>query len=213
MGPTRTATGTGAGARPARSPERAGAAAPARARGRRRGRVGLGSLRPRDLVARGGAGPDRRAAAGRDAAPLPAHATALPTAVPARADPDPGRALHLRARAARLSGCRTSSSSPATTTTVIGHLAQGFVPAILAREILLRASPLVRGGWLFFLVTSVCLAFSAFYEMVEWWAAVLGGEDAEALPGHPGRRLGHPVGHVPGAHGGASGAAAAGPSP
>ena len=61
----------------------------------------------------------------------------------------------------------------------IGHLAQGFVPAILAREILLRRSPLVPGKWLFFLVTSVCLAFSALYEMLEWWAAVLGGAQAE----------------------------------
>ena len=61
----------------------------------------------------------------------------------------------------------------------IGHLAQGFVPAILAREILLRRSPLVPGKWLFLLVTSVCLAFSAFYEMLEWWAAVLAGAQAE----------------------------------
>jgi putative membrane protein len=49
----------------------------------------------------------------------------------------------------------------------IGHLAQGFVPAILAREILLRRTPLVRGGWLFLLVLCVCLAVSAFYEMLE----------------------------------------------
>jgi putative membrane protein len=57
----------------------------------------------------------------------------------------------------------------------IGHLAQGFVPAILAREILLRRTPLVPGGWLFLLVLSVCLAFSALYEMLEWWTALLGG--------------------------------------
>jgi putative membrane protein len=57
----------------------------------------------------------------------------------------------------------------------IGHLAQGFVPAILAREILLRRTPLVPGGWLFLLVLSVCLAFSAFYELLEWWTALLGG--------------------------------------
>ncbi len=58
----------------------------------------------------------------------------------------------------------------------IGHIAQGFVPAILAREILLRCSPLVTGKWLFLIVTSICLAFSAFYEMIEWWAAVIAGE-------------------------------------
>lgn len=68
----------------------------------------------------------------------------------------------------------------------LGHLAQGFVPAILAREILLRRSPLVRGAWLFVLVTSVCLAFSAFYEMLEWWAAVLGGDSAESFLGTQG---------------------------
>jgi putative membrane protein len=54
-----------------------------------------------------------------------------------------------------------------------GHLAQGFVPAILAREVLLRTSPLRPGGWLFFLVCCVCLAISAMYELVEWWAALL----------------------------------------
>jgi putative membrane protein len=54
----------------------------------------------------------------------------------------------------------------------LGHLAQGFVPAIVVREILLRASPLRRGGWLFFLTTCVALAGSAFYEMIEWWAAL-----------------------------------------
>jgi putative membrane protein len=54
----------------------------------------------------------------------------------------------------------------------VGHFAQGFVPAILAREILLRASPLRPGGWLFFLVCCVCLAVSALYELIEWWAAL-----------------------------------------
>ncbi len=63
----------------------------------------------------------------------------------------------------------------------LGHLAQGFVPAILAREILLRRSPLVPGRWLFLVVTSVCLAFSAFYEMLEWWGALLWGASADAF--------------------------------
>ncbi len=61
----------------------------------------------------------------------------------------------------------------------IGHLAQGFVPSILAREILLRTSPLRPGRWLFFLTTSVCLAISAFYELLEWWAALVWGGPAE----------------------------------
>jgi putative membrane protein len=68
----------------------------------------------------------------------------------------------------------------------LGHLAQGFIPAILAREVLLRTSPLERGRWLFSLVTSVCLAFSAFYELIEWWAAVIGGEGAESFLGTQG---------------------------
>jgi putative membrane protein len=68
----------------------------------------------------------------------------------------------------------------------LGHFAQGFVPAILAREILLRLSPLRRGRWLFFLVTCVCLAFSALYELIEWWAALIGGESAESFLGTQG---------------------------
>jgi putative membrane protein len=62
----------------------------------------------------------------------------------------------------------------------LGHLAQGFIPAILARELLLRLTPLARGGWLFYLVVSACLAFSAFFEMIEWWAALIMGGDADA---------------------------------
>lgn len=63
----------------------------------------------------------------------------------------------------------------------VGHLAQGFFPAIIAREILIRASPLRPGGWLFFLVTCFCLAFSACYEMVEWWVALASGDEAVAF--------------------------------
>jgi putative membrane protein len=68
----------------------------------------------------------------------------------------------------------------------IGHLAQGFVPAILAREVLLRATPLRRGGWLFYLVLCVCLSFSAFYELIEWVAAETAGQGAEAFLGTQG---------------------------
>lgn len=63
----------------------------------------------------------------------------------------------------------------------VGHIAQGFIPAIVAREILLRTSPLKPGKWLFFLTTCVCLAISAFYEMIEWWVAVGSGDDAVAF--------------------------------
>jgi putative membrane protein len=68
----------------------------------------------------------------------------------------------------------------------LGHFAQGFVPAIVAREILLRRTPLKRGGWTFFLVTCVCLAISAFYEFVEWWTALASGEAATAFLGTQG---------------------------
>jgi len=68
----------------------------------------------------------------------------------------------------------------------LGHFIQGVVPALLAREILLRASPLQRGKWLFFLVCSVSLAISACYEFVEWAAAVINAQAAEAFLGTQG---------------------------
>lgn len=68
----------------------------------------------------------------------------------------------------------------------LGHLAQGFIPAILAREILLRTSPLKPGKWLFVIVACVCLAFSAFYEMIEWWAALIGGDSSTDFLGTQG---------------------------
>jgi putative membrane protein len=68
----------------------------------------------------------------------------------------------------------------------LGHFVQGFVPAIVAREILLRKTPLRPGGWLVFLVTSVCLAISALYEFIEWWTALLSGEAAMAFLGTQG---------------------------
>jgi putative membrane protein len=68
----------------------------------------------------------------------------------------------------------------------LGHFAQGFVPAILAREVLLRRTPLRPGGWLFFLVLTTCLAFSACYELLEWLSAVLGGEAAADFLGTQG---------------------------
>ena len=63
----------------------------------------------------------------------------------------------------------------------LGHFAQGFFPAIIVREILLRRSPLVRGKWLFFIVTSICLAISACYELIEWRVAVSTGDEAVAF--------------------------------
>ena len=68
----------------------------------------------------------------------------------------------------------------------LGHLAQGFVPAILAREILLRKTPLEKGGWLFLLVVCMCLAFSAFYELIEWWTSLVEGGRANDFLGTQG---------------------------
>jgi putative membrane protein len=68
----------------------------------------------------------------------------------------------------------------------IGHFAQGFVPAMVAREILIRRSPVGRSRWLPFLAICFCLAFSAFYELIEFWTAVATGEAAEAFLGTQG---------------------------
>jgi putative membrane protein len=67
-----------------------------------------------------------------------------------------------------------------------GHLVQGFVPAIVVRELLLRRTPLRAGGWLFALVTATCLGISASYELVEWAGAVIGGDSAEDFLGTQG---------------------------
>ncbi len=63
----------------------------------------------------------------------------------------------------------------------VGHFAQGFVPAILAREILIRKRVVNGERWLFFLVVCFALALSAFYELIEWWVAEASGESAEAF--------------------------------
>lgn len=63
----------------------------------------------------------------------------------------------------------------------LGHIAQGFIPAIVAREILLRLSPLRPGKWLAFIVISICLAISAVYEILEWWVALASGSEATAF--------------------------------
>jgi putative membrane protein len=68
----------------------------------------------------------------------------------------------------------------------IGHLMQGFVPAIAARELLLRHTKLERGGWLFTVVTAVCLAISAIYELIEWQVAVAIGQGADEFLGTQG---------------------------
>ena len=68
----------------------------------------------------------------------------------------------------------------------LGHFAQGFVPALLVREILVRTSPLKESKWLGFLIVSVCLAFSALYELIEWAVAVTSGAAADDFLGTQG---------------------------
>ena len=68
----------------------------------------------------------------------------------------------------------------------VGHFFQGFVPALLAREILIRKGIVNGKAWLNVIIVAICLAFSAFYELIEWWVAVASGENAEAFLGTQG---------------------------
>lgn len=68
----------------------------------------------------------------------------------------------------------------------VGHFAQGFVPAMIAREILMRKQVVKPGAWLFFVVCCICLSISAFYELIEWWVALLSAQAADAFLGTQG---------------------------
>ena len=68
----------------------------------------------------------------------------------------------------------------------VGHFAQGFIPAIISREILIRKSPLTAGKWLSFIVVCICLSISAVYELIEWWVAITTGDSAESFLGTQG---------------------------
>ena len=68
----------------------------------------------------------------------------------------------------------------------LGHLAQGFVPAIIARELLIKLKVVNGRWWLVLFVLSFCLGISAFYELIEWWVAELSGTGAEAFLGTQG---------------------------
>ena len=68
----------------------------------------------------------------------------------------------------------------------LGHVAQGFIPAIIAREIIIRKNIISIESWRNFFIVSFCLALSAFYELVEWWVAVFTGEGANDFLGTQG---------------------------
>ncbi|MEC7377630.1 MAG: DUF2238 domain-containing protein [Pseudomonadota bacterium] len=68
----------------------------------------------------------------------------------------------------------------------LGHFAQGFVPAMIARELVIRLGVFARRGWPSFFIVCFCLALSAFYELIEWWVALLSEEAAESFLGTQG---------------------------
>jgi putative membrane protein len=68
----------------------------------------------------------------------------------------------------------------------IGHFMQGFVPVLITREVLLRTSPLKKGGWVNFLSVCVVLAASAFYELIEWWVSIATGSAGDSFLGTQG---------------------------
>ncbi|RDH86080.1 MAG: DUF2238 domain-containing protein [endosymbiont of Galathealinum brachiosum] len=68
----------------------------------------------------------------------------------------------------------------------VGHFAQGFIPALITREIIIRKQVVAGKVWQFVFIVSFCLAFSAFYELLEWWVALATGENAEAFLGTQG---------------------------
>ena len=68
----------------------------------------------------------------------------------------------------------------------LGHFTQGFVPALIAREIILRKNIINDRVWQSFFIITFCLAFSAFYELIEWWVALASGDNAEAFLGTQG---------------------------
>jgi len=68
----------------------------------------------------------------------------------------------------------------------LGHFSQGFVPALLAREILIRKKVVNGTHWRNVIIISICIAFSAFYELIEWWVALIAGINAESFLGTQG---------------------------
>ncbi len=68
----------------------------------------------------------------------------------------------------------------------VGHFMQGFGPAMIARELLIRLDVIRKRSWIPFLVVSICLAISAFYELIEWWVAALSNDGAEDFLGMQG---------------------------
>ena len=117
---------------------------------------------------------------------LPAHAARLHADLRARLHPDARRPLHLRARAARLLDAGPRSTSRATTTTASATSRRASCRRSSRARSCCGARRCGRGGWLFFIVCCICLAISACYEFIEWWAALVGGAAATDFLGTQG---------------------------
>jgi hypothetical protein len=127
----------------------------------------------------------RPGAADRHAPVVSAHTAALHADLRARGDPRGRRSLHVR-RGAPGAWARDAFGLARNHYDRVGHFAQGFIPAIVAREILIRRN-VVRGrGWLYFFVVSICLAISAAYELLEWSVAIATGSKSDAFLGTQG---------------------------
>lgn len=68
----------------------------------------------------------------------------------------------------------------------VGHFAQGFIPAMVARELIIRKNIILNKSWMNFFIVCFCLGFSAFYELIEWWVAIFSGESAQDFLGTQG---------------------------
>ena len=68
----------------------------------------------------------------------------------------------------------------------LGHVAQGFIPVVIAREVVIRLNVFKSKAWMNFFIVSMCLGISAFYELIEWWVALMSGEAADAFLGTQG---------------------------
>jgi len=81
---------------------------------------------------------------------------------------------------------RDLSDPPRNNYDKLGHLAQGFIPAIVTREVVIRFDVFRSAAWRNFFIVCFCLAFSAFYELIEWWVALMSDEAADAFLGTQG---------------------------
>ena len=122
----------------------------------------------------------------RDLSPFPVDQFVLHADRPAHLCPFPGRALHLRARPGFSTGSVRSSAGSAITTTGSVISCRDLSRRSSRARFIIRLKVVSRKKWIPFFVVSVCLAISAFYELLEWWAALIGGSAADDFLGSQG---------------------------